>query len=340
MATKSSKPAVTMPGSVTGPVDDLDALLASLTPHEAPTTPPSEPEPVAAVPPVVVPEDKEDLFIPQPTTKKPPAVISHATPPEVVPAASMSVDPFFDSLIAMDELPEYLNLVVYGRTGTGKTTFGAQGDKTLVLEIEPHGTFSVASRGLATGKRKVIRSWSDIEETYWWLKKHPGVFDCVTFDTATRMMELCTKSVLVDKETDDFTITNKDVWKVTLAQRGDAAQRMIFWMEAFRSLPMHKIWLLQETAGSGEEAGVGDFDVFPDIQKKPRSYLLGDATIVGRMEIRMQSETDGSETPRYCLVVGANTRIYTKDRTNALGQGMVNPTLAKIVKKVYSKKGA
>jgi hypothetical protein len=152
------------------------------------------------------------------------------------------------------------------------------------------------------------------------------------------MVEMCTKSVIVDKETEDFTLLGKDVWKVTLPQRGDVAQRMIFWMEAFRDLPMHKVWLAQETTGSGEEAGVGDYSTYPDMQKKPRSFLLGDATIVGRMEIRMAVDS-GVELPKYCLVVGGDASVYTKDRTNALGKGIVNPTVEKILAKVYGKKG-
>ena len=322
-------------------MDDLDSLLQTLdTAEKAPTqaveevpTAPSTPVEEDAVP---TKAKAKAQVAPKMTVETDDMGLTSGLS-ETVPA----LDPFFNSIEPIASKPPYLNMVVYGRTGTGKTTFAGQGEHTLVLEIEPAGTFSVASNPGITlkGKKKVIKSWADIEDTYWWLKKHPKAFTAIVFDTVTRMVELCTKSVLVDKETEGFTLTTKDIWKVTLPQRGEVAQRMIFWMEAFRDLPMHKIWLAQETVGSGEEAGVGDYSIFPDMQRKPRSYLLGDATVVGRMEIRMAQNTDGTETPKYCMVVGADTTVYTKDRTNALGKGMVNPTLDKILNKVYGTKG-
>jgi len=324
-------------------MDDLDSLLASL---EVPQ--PVQPAPVAVVEAVAELNVLDDAM---PTQAKKKSKTQVAPVMEVTKDANgfvtmsaslqpvATVDPFLSSIEEIANKPEFLNIVVYGRTGTGKSTFAGQGDKTLVLELEPDGTFSVASSQIKLkGKKKRIRSWADMEETYWWIKKHPGVFNAVVFDTVSRMVEVCTKSVLIDKETADFTLT-KDVWKVSLAQRGDVAQRMIFWMEAYRDLPLHKIWLAQETTGSGEEAGVGDYSTYPDMQRKPRAFLLGDATIVGRMEIRMAPNTDGTESPKYCLVVGADANVYTKDRTNALGKGMVNPTLEKILTKVYGTKG-
>lgn len=356
MATKSkvTPTASPVPGTigVSGvDMDDLDSLLASLDTAPAPEQVPAPLPVLMEVPGTFASATavQDDIFNTTPKTKaksKVAPTMSVGTDDMGFTSVSASLapvsDPFLDSIEDIKDKPTWLNIVVYGRTGTGKSTFAGQGEKTLVLETEPDGTFSVASSGSITlkGKKKRIRSWSDIEATYWWLKKNPGVFDTVVFDTVSRMVEVCTKSVLIDKETDDFTLTNKDVWKVSLAQRGDVAQRMIFWMEAFRELPIHKVWLAQETTGSGEEAGVGDYSTYPDMQKKPRSFLLGDATIVGRMEIRMKTQTDGSELPVYCLVVGADSTVYTKDRTNALGKGMVNPTVAKILTKVYGTKGA
>lgn len=253
----------------------------------------------------------------------------------LVTGVDFSRDDPMDALIMdVGDVPKYMTIVAYGKNGTGKTTFGASGDRTLVLEIEKDGTFSVRARGSKAKKFKV-KTWDDFEKIYWYLKTHAENFDILSIDTLTRLSELCLRSVVLSKKAEGADLLDKDTQMVTLPQYGTISRRMIFWLNAFNELPMHKMWLVQEGKGDENE----DTEVYPDLQRKIRNYVCADATIIGRTVIRMkQTVVDGRpvDVPQYCFITKPSDKYLAKDRTNVLGNGLVNPKIDELIKKVYA----
>lgn len=245
-----------------------------------------------------------------------------------------SADPFEDLISDVGDLPEYMTWVVYGKNGTGKTTFGGSGKDTLVAEIEKDGTFSLRQMS-GRAKKVAIKSWSDFEQLYWYLKRNPGKYKVITLDTLTRLQELCIRDVVLGEKAKDIELMDKDVIKVTLPQRGEIAQKMVYWLNAFNSLPIHKVWLCQEGSGA-EDADVKDVDVYPDLSRKIRTYVCSDATVIGRMSIKMKDNGDGTETPVFRLIVAPSSKWLSKDRTQLLGKGIVSPKIDDLVQKIYN----
>lgn len=253
------------------------------------------------------------------------------------PPATRAYDPIEAMITSVGDVPEWMTIVVYGKNGTGKTTFGASGKKTLVLEVEKDGTFSVRDRG-SEAKKYPVKSWDDFEKIYWYLKKNPGLYEVVCIDTLTRLRELCLRSIVLNKKAEGAELLDKDVFKVTLPQYGDINQRMKFWLDAYADLPCHKVWLCQEGAGS-EDKDVAGVDAYPELPHKIRVHVCSEATIIGRTEIKFKSEIVGGvpkEIPQFIMRVSPSELYLSKDRSKALGAGLVNPKIDKLIAKVYA----
>lgn len=282
---------------------------------------------------------------PEPKAKSKPVEEKPATKIVTVDTGTKGAKPYSDieELITdITDIPEYLTVVGYGRTGTGKTTFGASADNTLLLEVEPEGTFSVAtSKGERYKAKKFpVNTWGDFEKIYFYLKANVHKYDVLAIDTLTRLLELCVKNIVLgETRAEDTELMDKDVFKVSLPQRGDIAQKMIFWLDAIRKLPIHKVWLCQEANNTNDDSIT--HDIYPDLQRKIRNYVLADATIVGRFDVVMKetlTEKGTIKTPQFRFIVKPDDTVYTKDRTNALGNGLANPTMTKLLSLVYKKK--
>src|SRR5690606_38243298 len=92
-------------------------------------------------------------------------------------------------IVPIGESSEWVSMVVYGRSGTGKTTFiGTMPKPLLVLDINDRGTISIKAP-LDTYVMEV-RSWDEIEEVYWYLKSGNHPFKSVALDTVTQLQDL------------------------------------------------------------------------------------------------------------------------------------------------------
>src|SRR5690554_4129043 len=72
-------------------------------------------------------------------------------------------------IVPIGESPEWVSLVVYGRSGTGKTTFiGTMPKPLLVLDINDRGTISIKAQPDTYVME--VTSWDEVEEVYWYLQ--------------------------------------------------------------------------------------------------------------------------------------------------------------------------
>lgn len=262
------------------------------------------------------------------------------TPPKAktkkVVTKAVGYDPFEDLISDVGDAPEYMTWVVYGKNGTGKTTFGASGEGTLVAEIEKDGTFSVRNSG-GKAKKFKVNTWEDFEKLYWYLKDNCHKYRVLVLDTLTRLQELCIRKIVLGDKSKDADLMNEDVIKITLQQRGFIAQKMVYWLNAYNNLPIHKVWLCQE-AGNSEDLDVKDYDAYPDLTRKIRIYVCSDATVIARTLIKTkEAVVDGvlKKEPVFILSTAPSEGYLIKDRTNVLGKGAINPKIEELINKVY-----
>ena len=143
---------------------------------------------------------------------------------------------------AVGDITEYFNALFYGRSGTGKTTIlGSAPKPLLVLDIKEKGIKSIRRQ---EGAFVVpIELWSEFEEIYWYLKKHPTEYKTVGVDTTSMLQKLAVQEVTKGKG--------------AISQRGwgNIAALLQTWIVNFRDLPMHTIFTAQERISRGSDDG-------------------------------------------------------------------------------------
>lgn len=238
-----------------------------------------------------------------------------------IPVNRAKIDGIASRIQSVDAFSKkYLTIMVYGLSGTGKTRFAATAKDVLIVDFED-GLLSVRN---SKAKFFKVDSWDDVEALYWYLaSQKERQFNTIAFDTLTRMQQIGLRRVVLDSAEKDPT---KDVVLPNQRDWGVMTQKMTYWLQMFRQLPYHQIWLCQERTTSDDSEMQG-FMGFPDLSRAVRNYTWQFADVIGRMSKRMKE--DG--TVEYILQTGASDVYVTKDRLNVLGAGMVNPNFEAIV---------
>ena len=170
-------------------------------------------------------------------------------------------------------------LLVYGKNGTGKTTFLGTDEGVLIL-VTDHGALSL--RGKTTGKRTkkmLVDSFEKIEKLYLALKKAKphssgqglvvqlpdGPFHVryIAWDTVTKLAQVCLRDGVLGAMKDDLT---KDVLKKTIKDWGEMSERMKHWLTLYKELPVRNVWLCQEQSNS-EEVEADEYTIMPAVNQ-------------------------------------------------------------------------
>jgi len=241
-----------------------------------------------------------------------------------------------ERILPVGERSEWLSIAIYGRSGTGKTTFAGTAPKPLlVLDINDRGTISVKNQ--PETYVLAIEKWPEMEEVYWYLK-NSDKFKTVVIDTATQWQDLALKEVTGEDETG---LISRKSW-------GMISSLMKSWILNFRDLPMHKIFICQDRITGGEENEVDlemiTPEVGPALSPSVAKTLNAAVDVIGQTFIRERSITvktkGGGEKQKtkveYCLRIGPHARYLTKIRRSSPGTSLlsvlVDPTFEKIQK--------
>lgn len=235
-------------------------------------------------------------------------------------------------IIPVTEVPVFLKVLVYGRSGSGKTTFiGTCPKPLLVLDVREQGTTSIRSREDTFVLK--IEDWDELEEVYWYLAG-PGKdrFKTVAIDTVTPLQDLALKKVTGD----EGGVISRRSW-------GEAASMMKTWIMAFRDLPLHVIFTAQDRETSNDE--IEDDSILPEVgpyvMPSVAKILNASVGIIGQVYIRETTEiVDNTPQSRvnYCMRIGPHSRYLTKLRRDPTLSGakmpgsVINPTFNKLMK--------
>ena len=239
--------------------------------------------------------------------------------------------PIADRIKSVKEVNHYLKMLVYGRSGTGKTTFLAScPGPILIVDIREQGTTSI--RETKDAYVVPIESWEEFEELYWYLKD-TDKYKTVCIDTVTALQELAAKKVAPTG---------------TISQRGwgEISGLMKTWLMLFRDLPFNIVFTAQD-----RETRVEDYDednmitpeVGPYVSPSVAKILNAAVGVIGNTyiseavkQIKKGSKLTSKEVVEYRMRLGPHSKYITKLRRDPKLEGevpksIVNPTYKDIV---------
>jgi hypothetical protein len=94
-----------------------------------------------------------------------------------------------DDVKPIADIQRFPSFVLYGRSGTGKTTLAATFPKPILyLDVKDEGTDSIADvEGIMV---KDIRTFEDFELVYWSLQKDASRFKTIVIDTVSQLQQI------------------------------------------------------------------------------------------------------------------------------------------------------
>lgn len=221
------------------------------------------------------------------------------------------------------EVSNPLSFVIYGRSGTGKTTIaGTFPGPILYLDIKDRGTDSI--HDVKNIDVMEVEVWDDFEDVYYFLKtnKEHG-YKTIVIDTITQLQQMVMTDVMSKKKK---STQNVGDWG-SMAKRdwGDVAAIMKEWIDNFVGLPIDNVvFLAQERADKPSEEDDDNLlipEVGPRTMPSVASSLNAAVSAIGNTFIRIKrtkKEINGKKVERekavYCLRIGPNPIYTTKIR--------------------------
>lgn len=223
--------------------------------------------------------------------------------------------------------------VLYGKSGTGKTTIAASfPKKMLYLNIKDEGDDSIADvKGINVMD---IKCWDDLEVTYWWLVANPTRYVTVVLDTMSQLQQLAILKVIgaegrKGKQAGDWGSMTKQDW-------GKVSSMMKVWITNYRDLDMDVVFIAQDRTfnldDEGESESSLDPEVGPAMSPSIAKHLNASVHFIGNTFIRRRQIEKTEKVPskvkpgkflektrtvdviEYCLRVGPNPVYVTKVR--------------------------
>lgn len=185
--------------------------------------------------------------------------------------------------------------VVYGASGSGKTSFAGTA-KNAVFASAEGGLLSIAKNA---PNYVEIKTLQDLKDFYQYLKTQTHSFETVIIDSITEINDIIKADI--EKKTgkgmqlQDWGTLSKEI-------------RMIF--RSFRDLPMHVLFIAQETADEKDENGTAS-KIVPSLNGKASTEIAYFMDIVGYIYI--------TKTGTRAMITNANSRFLTKDRSGLIG---------------------
>lgn len=225
---------------------------------------------------------------------------------------------------------QFIKALIYGPPGGGKTTLGGSAAlrvRTLIISAES-GLLSLQNLKDESGKTPdidytQIKSFSDMEAAFHFLKNEKHDYQAVVIDSLTEIQRVCKDAIMDD--------TKKSA--LEMRDWGTLASKIERMVRAFRDLPMHLIITALEDAETDKLTG--EVKVWPALQGSVQKQLPAYFDLVAYAFTKEVGE--GSERKTVHGILTQNSGKYVaKDRSGKLPKVIESPTFGIICDYIYS----
>jgi hypothetical protein len=240
-----------------------------------------------------------------------------------------------DKIQPVTELKTNTVMMVYGRSGTGKTHFGSTFPKPILfIDTNERGTETIALEEDIDVVR--VTEWAEIDELYWALlnKETDVAYKSIVIDQVSNLQDIGMAEVLrKGRKGRDETFTQRN-W-------GQLSGMLKQFISDFRDLSDHYNLLLIaheriNEAGDDEEETI-EPSIGARVMPSVSSFLDGAVDAIGSTFIKERWETEDKEEVRhvdYCMRIGPHAYYSTKIRrpvsAGPIPELLVNPTFQKV----------
>lgn len=240
-----------------------------------------------------------------------------------------------DKITPVSSLETNLVMMVYGRSGTGKTNFGATFPRPILfIDTNERGTETIRQEEDIDVVR--VTTWSELDELYWALRENKTEveYKSIVIDQVTNLQDIGMAEILrKGRKGADETFTQRN-W----GQLGGLLKGMI---SNFRELSdTYNILLIAHERvydGGDDEQEAIEPSIGARVMPSVGSFLDGAVDAIGSTFIRERYETEGKEEVRYvdyCMRIGPHAFYSTKIRrpvsAGPIPEMIKNPTYQKI----------
>ena len=229
----------------------------------------------------------------------------------------------------VSESPEFINMLVYGNPGVGKTVLAGSADAVpelrpvLILDVEG-GTFSIRERYPDVDVVRV-QTWPDMQKVYDALYKMDHDYQTVVLDSLTEiqkfsMYRIMTK-VLEEHPDRDPEVPSIREWGKNIEQ----IRRLV---RAFRDLPMNVVFTA--LAATDKDNKTGLVTTRPSLSGKLAMEVGGFVDILLYMYIKRVED----DNQRLLLSAGTEGQI-AKDRSDNLPPVIINPDMQTVYDHIF-----
>ena len=229
----------------------------------------------------------------------------------------------------VSESPEFINLLVYGNPGVGKTVLAGSADAVpelrpvLILDVEG-GTFSIRERYPDVDVVRV-QTWPDMQKVYDALYKMEHDYQTVVLDSLTEIQKFSMYRIMASvlKEHPD-----RDPEVPSIREWGKNIEQIRRLVRAFRDLPMNVVFTA--LAATDKDNKTGLVTTRPSLSGKLAMEVGGFVDILLYMYIKRVDD----DNQRLLLSAGTEGQI-AKDRSDNLPPVIINPDMQTVYDHIF-----
>jgi putative lipoic acid-binding regulatory protein len=235
----------------------------------------------------------------------------------------------------------YLNILIYGDSGTGKTTLAGSADevpemrKCILVDMEG-GTESLR-RTYPNVDTVRATDWKQMQAIYNDLHRGGHGYETVIVDSLTECQKFNMYNIMVDlvnRKTDEDKYVDPDI--ASVREWGKNIEQMRKYVRAMRDLPMHTIFTALQVEKKDDKTGT--VTVKPSLSGKLADEVAAFLDIVVYYYVK-ETPVDGGEPELSRLLLTRKTsRHIAKDRSGKLPMIVKQPTFSDLYKLMYAEK--